>query len=132
MKPALEFASFAGPYEAGRAQLLWTVLVADLETPVSAMLKLGLGRANSFLLESVEGGAIRGRYSAIGFDPDVVWRCRGKTAEINRQALKSSDAFEPCPGPPLELAARLDRRIADRPPGKIAADGLRLVRLYRL
>ena len=72
MKPAIDFATFAGPYEAGRAQLLWTVLVADLETPVSAMLKLGLGRPNSFLLESVEGGAIRGRYSAIGFDPDVV------------------------------------------------------------
>ena len=102
MKPALDFTSFAGPYEAGRAQLVWTVLVADLETPVSAMLKLGLGRANSFLLESVEGGAIRGRYSAIGFDPDVVWRCRGKTAEINRQALKSPETFETCPGPPLD------------------------------
>ncbi len=116
MKPALDFASFASPYEAGQAQLLWTVLVADLETPVSAMLKLGLGRANSFLLESVEGGAIRGRYSAIGFDPDVVWRCRGKTAEINRQALKTPDTFEPCPGPPLEsLRALIAESRTDLP-----------------
>jgi len=102
MKPAVDFASFAGNYEANRAQLVWTVLVADLETPVSAMLKLGLGRRNSFLLESVEGGAIRGRYSAIGFDPDVVWRCRGIAAEINRRALINPDAFETVPGGPLE------------------------------
>lgn len=102
MKPAVDFASFAACYEANRAQLVWTVLVADLETPVSAMLKLGLGRPGSFLLESVEGGAIRGRYSAIGFDPDVVWRCRGPVAEINRRALTKPDAFEAVPGAPLE------------------------------
>ena len=77
MKTAPEFAKFAATYEAGRAQLVWAVLVADLETPVSAMMKLGLDRPGSFLLESVEGGAIRGRYSAIGLDPDVIWRCRG-------------------------------------------------------
>jgi anthranilate synthase component 1 len=102
MTPAPDFASFAAHYEANRAQLLWTVLVADLETPVSAMMKLALGRPNSFLLESVEGGAIRGRYSAIGFDPDLVWRCRGAQAEINRRALTSPDAFEAIPGPPLD------------------------------
>ena len=79
MTPAPDYSSFAAEYEANRAQLLWTVLVADLETPVSAMMKLALGRPNSFLLESVEGGAIRGRYSVIGFDPDLVWRCRGAT-----------------------------------------------------
>jgi anthranilate synthase component 1 len=102
MKPAPDFASFAAAYEANRAQLVWTVLVADLETPVSAMLKLGLERRNSFLLESVEGGAIRGRYSAIGLDPDVVWRCYRDKAEINRRALEDSGAFEPCAGGALE------------------------------
>jgi len=114
MKPSPDFASFAAEYEANRAQLVWTVLVADLETPVSAMFKLGLGRPNSFLLESVEGGAIRGRYSAIGFDPDVVWRCRGAAAEINRQALDRPDAFETAPGPPLESLRALvaESRIA--------------------
>ena len=102
MKPSPDPASFAAAYEAGAPQLVWTVLVADLETPVSAMLKIGLGRPNCFLLESVEGGAIRGRYSAIGLDPDVVWRCRGQTAEINRDALRAPDRFEPCAGPPLD------------------------------
>jgi anthranilate synthase component 1 len=43
--------------------------VADLETPVSAMLKLAGDQRNAFLLESVEGGAVRGRYSMIGLRP---------------------------------------------------------------
>ena len=54
--------------------MVWTTLVADLETPVSAFLKLGGGKPMSFLLESVEGGAVRGRYSIIGLDPDLIWR----------------------------------------------------------
>ena len=57
--------------------MVWTSLVADLETPVSAMLKLAEGRPYSFLFESVEGGAVRGRYSAIGLKPDLIWRCFG-------------------------------------------------------
>jgi anthranilate synthase component 1 len=72
---------------------VWTKLVADLETPVSAMLKLADGQANSFLLESVEGGAIRGRYSIIGLKPDLVWRCRDDVAQINRNARFDPDAF---------------------------------------
>ena len=70
-----DFDAFAACYEAGKPQLVSTKLVADLETPVSAYLKLADGRANSFLLESVEGGSVRGRYSIIGFKPDVIWRC---------------------------------------------------------
>jgi anthranilate synthase component 1 len=92
---APEFATFAATYEAGRPQVVWSTLVADLETPVSAMLKLGRGRANSFLLESVEGGAVRGRYSIVGLNPDLIWRCRGDTAEINRRATSDAEAFEP-------------------------------------
>ena len=61
------------------------------------MLKLARHRANSFLLESVEGGDTRGRYSIIGFAPDLIWRCRGDAAEINRRALAEPDAFEPEP-----------------------------------
>ena len=75
---------FAAAYARGEAQVVWTPLVADLETPVSAYLKLGDGRPYGFLLESVEGGAVRGRYSIIGLKPDLVWRCRGERAEINR------------------------------------------------
>ncbi len=64
-QPGLE--QFTATHEAGRPQVVWTTLVADLETPVSAMLKLTDGRPNSFLLESVEGGATRGRYSIIAW-----------------------------------------------------------------
>ena len=56
IEPSLE--TIARRYAAGEAQVVWTRMVADLETPVSAMLKLSAGRANCFLLESVEGGAV--------------------------------------------------------------------------
>jgi anthranilate synthase component I len=94
-------AVFAANYARGLAQVVWTTLVADLETPVSAFLKAGSDRPLSFLLESVEGGAVRGRYSIIGLDPDVVWRSRGGTAEINRNAGTATATFMPCPEPPL-------------------------------
>jgi anthranilate synthase component 1 len=97
---APSFEAFARTYEAGA--LLSTRLVGDLETPVSAFLKISAGRAGRlFLLESVEGGGARGRYSMIGLDPDIVWRCFGDGAEINRQAQSDPDAFVACPEPPL-------------------------------
>ena len=92
---------FAERYARGEAQVVWTRLVADLETPVSAFLKIAGGRPMSFLLESVEGGAVRGRYSVIGLDPDLVWRAANGNAEINRTARTKSSAFERCPEPPL-------------------------------
>ena len=109
MPVAPEFDAFAGTYDAGRPQLVWTKLVADLETPVSAYLKLADGRANSFLLESVEGGSVRGRYSIIGFKPDVIWRCAGNKAEINRRARSDARAFEPLVGRPLDTLRGLIR-----------------------
>jgi anthranilate synthase component 1 len=79
------FEEFASAYAAGTATVLSTTLVADLETPVAAYLKLATGLAQpTFLLESVEGGATRGRYSMIGLKPDVIWRCRDGRAEICR------------------------------------------------
>ncbi len=88
---------FRRTYATGAPQVLWAEIVADLETPVSAMLKLAADKPNSFLLESVEGGAIRGRYSIIGFDPDLIWRCYRGRAEINRNVLDTPDSFSPCP-----------------------------------
>ena len=93
--------AFAELYAAGEAQVVWTTLVADLETPVSAFLKIAGGRPMSFLLESVEGGTTRGRYSIIGFDPDLIWRANGAGAEINRAARSSPHYFAPCPQTPL-------------------------------
>ncbi len=99
--------AFAERYARREAQVVWTTLVADLETPVSAFLKIAGGRPMSFLLESVEGGAVRGRYSVIGLDPDVVWRASGRKAEINRTARSRPDAFEPCKHNPLDALRAL-------------------------
>ena len=93
--------AFAERYGRGEAQVVWVTLVADLETPVSAFLKIAGGRPMSFLLESVEGGAVRGRYSIIGLEPDLVWRARGDRAEVNRSARRDGEAFVPCNEPPL-------------------------------
>ncbi len=99
---------FAARYEAGQASLVSTKLIADLETPVSAFLKLSAGRQGLiFLLESIEGGVVRGRYSMIGLDPDVLWRAQGDHAEINRDALRDRAVFEPCGAPPLEALRAL-------------------------
>jgi anthranilate synthase component I len=95
MQPSPSLEQFAAGFAAGRPQVVWTTLVADLETPVSAMLKLTDGRPNSFLFESVEGGAVCGRYSFIGLKPDLIWRCRQGRAEINRRARFEADSFEP-------------------------------------
>ena len=99
--------AFAARYARGEAQVVWTTLVADLETPVSAFLKLGGGKAMSFLLESVEGGAVRGRYSIIGLEPDLVWRSRDGEATINRRARTHAESFEPCGTPPLDALRAL-------------------------
>ena len=96
------FDDFAAAYEQGQPTLLFTKLVADLETPVSAYLKLASSGSNAaFLLESVEGGAARGRYSMIGLNPDVIFRVNGDKAEINCNALKDKNNFTPCSSPPL-------------------------------
>jgi anthranilate synthase component 1 len=93
VEPPLEV--FATAYDSAKPQVVWTRLVADLQTPVSAFLKLAEARPYSFLFESVEGGAVRGRYSIIGFDPDVLWRARGDKAEINRSPAEGSN-FDEC------------------------------------
>src|SRR5581483_3313360 len=106
--------AFAAIYERGEAQVVWTTLVADLETPVSAFLKIAGGRPLSFLFESVEGGAVRGRYSVIGLEPDVIWRTLGRRAEINRAARSRPDDFAACEGAPLDALRALieESRIA--------------------
>src|SRR6202789_2647455 len=90
-----DFPAFQRTYDAGQPQAIHARLIADLETPVSAFLKLGEGRDNAFLFESVQGGETRGRYSIIGLKPDLIWRCRDGKAEINRNARSAPDAFEP-------------------------------------
>lgn len=98
--PSLD--AFAKRYKAGVAQVVYTRLIADLETPVSAYLKLAAGKPMSFLLESVEGGATRGRYSVIGMEPDLVWSAHGNSAEINRNPVTKPKAFKPDGKPTLD------------------------------
>jgi len=116
--------AFAARYAAGEPQVVWTTLVADLETPVSAFLKITGSRPNSslpnsslpmsFLLESVEGGAVRGRYSIIGLEPDLIFRADGAHAAINRTPRADPDAFQPVSESPLAALRALigESRIA--------------------
>jgi len=87
---------FAERYDRGEAQIVSRRLIDDLETPVSAYLKLGRGYPYAFLFESVEGGAWRGRYSILTTQPDLVWRCRGNQAEVARgHAAVAAGDFSP-------------------------------------
>jgi anthranilate synthase component 1 len=86
---------FVAAYDSGKAQVLWAELPADLHTPVSVMLKLGQERPFTALLESIQGGAVRERYSFIALDPDLVWRCKGQRAEICRTPGTSPLKYAP-------------------------------------
>ena len=85
--------SFSKAYARGENQVVYARLVADLDTPVSLMLKLAGARKNSFMLESVTGGEIRGRYSVVGMKPDIIWDCHGTRARINRHARFDDNGF---------------------------------------
>ena len=91
---------------AGRPALVWRRQVADTETPVAAALKLIEPGRGDFLLESVEGGAVRGRHSLLGLAPDLVFRATGDRAEINRHWLTDRAAFEPTARQPTLAAFR--------------------------
>ena len=108
------FEDFRERYAGGGA-VVWIRRVSDLETPVSAMLKLGAASAGSFVLESVQGGDFRGRYSIIGLKPDLVWRVRNGQAEISQGSFADS-AFEPQSSAPLDsLREILTRSALDLP-----------------
>ncbi|MDE2458569.1 MAG: anthranilate synthase component I [Rhodospirillales bacterium] len=96
------FESFRAAYDQGRGALVWRHGIADLLTPVAAYLKVAHGQPYSFLLESVEGGATRGRYSVIGMAPDLVWKCEHGVAAINRDSAEKPDAFAPVLEAPLK------------------------------
>jgi anthranilate synthase component 1 len=100
LKPSFE--EFARAYEAGENQVVYARLAADLDTPVSLMLKLTGAARDAFMLESVTGGEVRGRYSIIGMKPDLVWQCHGTNARLNRQARFDTESFEDEREAPLE------------------------------
>jgi anthranilate synthase component I len=114
-RASADLPAFAAAYDAGRAQLLVETLVGDCETPVGAFMKLrAVSSGPAFLLESVEGGAQRGRYSMIGLMPDLIWRCDDGKAEI-ATIVGGLDRFEAAPAEPFAHLRQLiaDSEIAD-------------------
>jgi anthranilate synthase component 1 len=101
--------AFVAAYAAGRPQIVWTKQVCDLDTPVSAMLKLPEHTGPSFLLESVEGGESRGRYSILGLDPDLMWRATKNYSEISTTPPFANDSFTPSWDDPLSTLKTLVR-----------------------
>ena len=117
-----EYSAFEAGYSAGQNQVVYTRLAADLDTPVSLMLKLSGARADAFMLESVTGGEVRGRYSIIGMKPDLIWECRGEKARINRNARFDRSTFEDEDEAPLaSLRALIEEIRIDLPDGLPAA-----------
>ena len=80
--PSLD--AFSNVYANGQTQIVYQRIINDVDTPVSAYLKLALGKPYAFLFESVQGGEQRGRYSFLGFSPDIVWRSTDGQAEMAR------------------------------------------------
>ncbi len=101
------FSEFEAGWARGTNQLVYTRLAADLDTPVSLMLKLSEARKDSFMLESVTGGEVRGRYSVVGMKPDLIWECHGTQSRINRQARFDAQAFDLLKGDPLDTLRAL-------------------------
>ncbi|WP_424979826.1 anthranilate synthase component I [Leisingera sp. S232] len=97
-----DFDTFSKAYEAGENQVVYSRLAADLDTPVSLMLKLTGAQKDAFMLESVTGGEVRGRYSIIGMKPDLVWRCDGEQSALNRSARFDADDFVQQDGNPMD------------------------------
>ncbi|WP_034388162.1 anthranilate synthase component I [Hellea balneolensis] len=101
-------------FDGSKPQLVYARVVNDLDTPVSAYLKIATGKPYAFLFESVQGGEIRGRYSFLGFSPDVIWRSQGDVSEISRDG----EAFKTLDGQPLDTLRALQAESAfDLPEG---------------
>jgi len=110
---------FSRRFSGGQSQIVYQRVINDIDTPVSAYLKLALGKPYAFLFESVQGGEQRGRYSFLGFAPDIVWRSKNGHAEIARgiDKIKSKD-FTAIDEKPLESLRALQAECSfDLPDG---------------
>ena len=97
------FDIFKAAYDQGRGVPLRAKRIDDLETPVSALAKLGADRLGSCLFESVEGGETRGRYSIVACDPDLIYRVDkvgAATAKIDEAGQVGP--YMPIAAPPIE------------------------------
>ena len=80
--PNVSKKKFIDNYIRNIPQILSQQIIADTETPVSTLLKISKNEKYSFLLESVEGGDQRGRYSLIGCKPDIIWKVKSGKISI--------------------------------------------------
>jgi anthranilate synthase component I len=103
-----DFATFAAAYDSGRGMAVRVKRIDDLETPVSALAKLGPEKLGSCLFESVEGGETRGRYSIVACDPDLIHRVNADGAAFaSIDEVGQVGAFTPYNLPPLEALRKL-------------------------
>ena len=91
INPSLDL--FLKNFKKKKNQIIWKSIKSDLDTPVSAYLKLCKNKENSFLLESVQDGTYRGRYSIIGTEPDLIWKCNNGIAYIKKIKYNESLGF---------------------------------------
>lgn len=119
-----DFQTFEQNYNAGKTQLVWEWVPSDLETPVSAYLKLCKHDPNCFLLESVEGGETLGRYSVLGYAPDLIWTCKnGKVSITINGEEQKQEQTNPIESLRHQLAsAKIDEVPESLPP--MAVSGL--------
>ncbi|HAQ35679.1 MAG: anthranilate synthase component I [Maricaulis sp.] len=109
--------AFEAQYNAGQTVLVSARRLDDLLTPVGAFLAIAKDRSDAFLLESVEGGAWRGRYSAIGLDPDFRWTLKDGQAFVqNERSEAASDGDDTLASLRRALAAMQFDLPDDAPP----------------
>lgn len=134
-------AEFEKNFNAGKTQLIWQWVASDMETPVSAYLKLCEDQTNTFLLESVEGGAALGRYSIIGMAPDFTWQAdksKSDIASLKKAIADSHIDIAPPELPPMAVSGlfgyigydmvRLVENIPDKNPDALNIPGSILIR----
>lgn len=74
--------------------LLYKKISSDILTPVLAFLKINrYFKDHLFLFESAENDQKKSRFSVIGLDPDLVWRCSNQDCFINKDFPKNNDDF---------------------------------------
>ncbi len=97
-----EYSVFKEKYLSNTPQVVWTTISGDLETPVSSTIKLSENNEYVSLLESVEGGETRARYSFVSMSPDLIWRYNNKLSEINHNPIDNDGEYKSLDGHPLD------------------------------
>ncbi len=101
-KPSLE--EFKQKAKLGNLIPVYKEILADLDTPVSAYLKIS-GGDYSFLLESIEGGEKWARYCFLGCDPAVIVSTKGRTLTVTENGKREESEIKS--GSPLSAVKEI-------------------------